>query len=84
MASKAKKATEAHFPGGYHFYPIILHSQQHLVLLNWAENNHVVVYVFPVFCKVMSGSLGQVAFLAGRVSFKASLPNGQGSQEVIL
>ena len=32
----------------YHFYPIIVHSQQHLVLLNWAENNHVVGYDFPV------------------------------------
>ena len=68
----------------YHFYPIILHSQQHLVFWNWAENNHVFVYDFPVFRKVMSGSLGQGAFLAGRVSFKTSLPNGQGFQEVIL
>lgn len=34
--------------------------------------------------KVLSASLGQVDFLAGLVTFKTYLPNGQGSSIVIL
>ena len=34
--------------------------------------------------KVLSASLGQVDFLAGLVTFKTYLPNGQGSRIVIL
>ena len=34
--------------------------------------------------KVQSGVPGQVDFLAGQVTLKACLPNGQGSKQVIL
>jgi len=34
--------------------------------------------------KVQSGSPGQADFLAGQVTFKAYLLNGQGSRQVIL
>ena len=40
--------------------------------------------VLKGFKTVLSGIPGQVDFLAGQVTFKACLPNRQGSKQVIL